>query len=240
MANEDLPQLQREDYPNIQFWYRRDWTQATGDRITNLDEASSTPDVRRGKARSANGINVTMLYIEHEDGTIIDGFRAADIRRHARSIWVHLASNGMLFVSWGDADCTSLRLYFSEMKSRFPELRYCDLDWKADMIATDNYPAWKTHWTKKHARSNNAIANESSDETGLKRYGTEDIVTSDSKRPRTTTGKALPSIQPAIIGGTSSDPPPIINIIPGTPHKPSQLPVSYTIRRYYDAHFEAC
>ena len=109
--------------------------------MANLDEVSSMPNMQQGKTCSANGINVTMLYIEHEDGIIIDGFRAADIHCHARSIWIHLASNGLLFVSWGDADCTSLRLYFSEMKSRFPKLQYCNLDWKADMIATDNYPA---------------------------------------------------------------------------------------------------
>ena len=90
--------------------------------MANLDEVSSTPNMQQGKTRSANRINVTMLYIKHEDGTIINGFRAADIRHYARSIWVHLASNGLLFVFWGDADCTSLRLYFSEMKSHFPKL----------------------------------------------------------------------------------------------------------------------
>ena len=90
--------------------------------MANLDEVSSTPNMQWGKTHSANGINVTMLYIEHEDGTIIDGFRVADIHRHAWSIWVHLVSNGLLFISWGDADCTSLRLYFLEMKSHFPKL----------------------------------------------------------------------------------------------------------------------
>ena len=208
--------------------------------MANLDEVSSTPNMQWGKTHSANGINVTMLYIEHEDGTIINGFKAADICCHAQSIWVHLVSNGLLFVSWGDADCTSLRLYFSEMKSRFPKHQYCNLDWKADMIATDNYPAWKAHWTKKHGRSNNAVANESSDEPKLKCYSTEDIVTSDSKWVRTTTAEVSLSIQPATIRGTSSDPSPIINIISGTPHKPSQLLVSYTIPRCYNAHFEAC
>ena len=108
------------------------------------------------------------------------------------------------------------------------------------MIATDNYPAWKAHWTKKHGRSNNAVANESSDEPGLKHYITEDIVTSNSKQAHTTTPEVSLSIQPATIGGTSLDLSPIINIISGTPHKPSQLLVSYTIPRCYNAHFEAC
>ena len=32
------------------------------------------------------------------------------------------------------------------MGSRFPELRLCDLEWKIDQIATDNYPSWYTNW----------------------------------------------------------------------------------------------
>jgi hypothetical protein len=28
------------------------------------------------------------------------------------------------------------------MGNRFPELTYCDFDWKAEQVATDNYPSW--------------------------------------------------------------------------------------------------
>ena len=32
-----------------------------------------------------------MKYIKHEDGTVIDGFRAAEICHYARSLWVQMA-----------------------------------------------------------------------------------------------------------------------------------------------------
>jgi len=35
------------------------------------------------------------------------------------------------------------------MNSRFPELRFCELDWKSEQVATDNYPSWYTTWAFK-------------------------------------------------------------------------------------------
>lgn len=31
------------------------------------------------------------------------------------------------------------------MRQHFPELRLCENDWKADQIASDNYPSWRAH-----------------------------------------------------------------------------------------------
>lgn len=44
-------------------------------------EPSLSPGPARthGKHRSSQGINVTMKYIELEDGMVVDGFRAAEI-----------------------------------------------------------------------------------------------------------------------------------------------------------------
>lgn len=83
-----------------------------------------------------------MRYIENEDGTVIDGFRAGEIRKFARSIWIHLANSGKAPRTWGKADIKSAQHYHQEMIRRFPELRLCAFDWKADQIATDNYPNW--------------------------------------------------------------------------------------------------
>ncbi len=41
---------------------------------------------KRGKGRASQGQNVKMRYIQHENGEVIDGWRATDIRRYARSI----------------------------------------------------------------------------------------------------------------------------------------------------------
>ncbi len=43
------------------------------------------------------------------------GFRAAEIRRFARSLWVQMALNNKLPKVWGDADAASLATYNESM-----------------------------------------------------------------------------------------------------------------------------
>jgi hypothetical protein len=158
--------LRREDYPNVRFWTRQDWNSNTQVQALEVDEdgevfpevdeeddgskePSPGPAHARGRHRSSQGINVTMKYIELEDGTVVDGFRAAEIRRYARSLWVQMALDEKLPATWSDADATSLATYNESMAQRFAELRLCATDWKANLVATDNYPSWRHNWLKK-------------------------------------------------------------------------------------------
>lgn len=128
------PTLRQEDYPHIRFWTRQDWNAAAQEQIlevNSLEEGEVFPDLdeeddgskepspgpacARGKHRSSQGINVTMKYIELEDGTVVDGFRAAEIRRYARSLWVQMALDGKLPRTWSDVDATSLATYNKSM-----------------------------------------------------------------------------------------------------------------------------
>lgn len=160
--------LRQEDYPNVQFWTRQDWNSASQAQLLEIDEEgevfpepdeeeegskqplpSPGPACARGKRRAAQGINVTMKYVELEDGTTIDGFRAAEIRRYARSLWVQMALDNKLPATWSDADAASLTYYSESMAHRFAELQLCASDWKANLVATDNYPSWRHNWLKK-------------------------------------------------------------------------------------------
>ena len=135
----------REDYPDVRFGTRRDWI----DRPSQENDAMVLDSgLRRGKTRASQGINVTMLYVENENGIAIDGHRAAEIRRYARLIWVHMSNNGELPTSWGKASVKLSQAYCREMRQRFSELALCELDWKADQIATDNYPSWYKNWSE--------------------------------------------------------------------------------------------
>lgn len=169
--------LQPEDYVSIDYWYKHQWVSSSGNRVMDisakvenenenededieahaegeeLGSVSPAPEVRRGQGRSRAGINVTMRYIQDKDGKIIDGHRAREIRIHARAIFVGFAMQGKHFTSWGDADAASRRCFYNEMVLRFEELQYCDLDWKAEQIATDTFPGWKTTWLKKQKKA---------------------------------------------------------------------------------------
>ncbi|KJA13935.1 hypothetical protein HYPSUDRAFT_209121 [Hypholoma sublateritium FD-334 SS-4] len=232
------PALRREDYPRVRFWTRQDWNAASQEQILELeqpDESEAFPELdieegdepkepspagracARGKHRSAQGINVAMKYIENEEGTVIDGYRGAEIRRYARSLWVQMALDDKLPKAWGNADATSLSTYNDSMAQRFPELRLCASDWKANMVAIDNYPSWRHNWLKKqnkdstskrpihdHSESGGSSAKKS--RTGLE-IGNELLAPIP---PLTQEGQSAP---------LDTIPVPTINLIPGTPFK---------------------
>ncbi|KJA14839.1 hypothetical protein HYPSUDRAFT_208399 [Hypholoma sublateritium FD-334 SS-4] len=170
----------------------------------------------RGKRRAAQGINVTMKYVELEDGTIIDGFRAAEIRRYARSLWVQMALDDKLPATWSDADAASLTYYSESMAQRFMEMRLCASDWKANLVATDNYPSWRHNWLKKKNKESKRPS-----ETH-----TEDNSVPMKKLKVLSNDEDAPLSLPKPIG--SSDvvaPLPLIHIIPGTPLQRQQIPI---------------
>jgi hypothetical protein len=141
----ELTPLQQSDYPHVNFWFKRDWLNS-GKR--NLPVGDGTLSLR-GKARVGQALNVMMRYVENENGKVVDGSRAAAMRAIARSIWVDFAQKHSEPLTWGQADANLKGTYFHKMNSLFSELRLCDAHWKADQIATDNYPSWHANWQAK-------------------------------------------------------------------------------------------
>lgn len=91
-----------------------------------------------------------MRYIQHESGEVIDGWRASEIRRYARSIFVGFALEGKIFQSWVEGvDAASRTSYYREMVARFQELGLCELDWKCEQIASEIYSQWRSNWVNK-------------------------------------------------------------------------------------------
>lgn len=117
------------------------------DQVTDITFPSGTQS--RGRARASQNVNVAMRYVEMNDGNPIDGDRASEIRKFARAIWVSFGKRGRAPAKWGQADVETRKEYCQEMNSRFPELRFCDLDWKSEQVATDNYPSWYTTWASR-------------------------------------------------------------------------------------------
>ena len=109
------------------------------------DDGSTVPAPKsrsRGKGYQPQGVNVSMHYVQREDGTVIDSHVAKTICQHARSIFIVFTQQGQLFTVWGDIDANCHSFYYNEMATCFEELGFCDYDWKADQIAMDVYPSW--------------------------------------------------------------------------------------------------
>jgi hypothetical protein len=150
---ERKPYLQ-SDYPLIKYWTRQQWK----DNEYNNKDASDILEIKdktRGGTRSAKGENVMMLYIEHIDGTPIDGNMASQIWEHARMIWKDLYQRGKAPEKWTDASRDVREEYLREMEEKWEVLRYCDNHWKASKLATTLYSVWYNQYHKKAIKGQN-------------------------------------------------------------------------------------
>jgi hypothetical protein len=95
------PPPSRSDYPHIKFWLKREWKEYK----TAQEDSSQFGNARgsQGGTRSTKGKNVMMLYIEHEDGTPVDGTMASNIRDLARALWRDIYQSGHAPDTWGSA-----------------------------------------------------------------------------------------------------------------------------------------
>lgn len=186
------------DYPKVQFWDRRAWDTHMKNKKDTTSINQSAP--QRGGARKSQNINVTMQYAEDADGVPVDGDRAGAMRRHARAIWDHFATKGIPVKTWTKTDSLNQQYYYTDMCRQFPELRLCDLNWKADKIAVDTYSSW---YSNRRPATSFTIKNEadSADKHSLvKRAGTPSLHASQSKKLKkadpSTTAITQPSISP--------------------------------------------
>ena len=73
--------LNHTDYPNVRFWFRRDW-------LNRKKEISVITKVilmtEPNKDRVPSGLNVTLCYVEGVDGVVVDGYCASEMRKFAR------------------------------------------------------------------------------------------------------------------------------------------------------------
>ncbi len=118
------PQLEQDDFPQIKFWFRRDWS-TRGDNDLELK-----------------------IFVETEDGNIVSETRMDDIRKYARNLWEIFLDEGTAPPRWGEAKPHISQRFRRLMCAQFPELRFCDNNWKVDHIATLHYPSWYRYWVK--------------------------------------------------------------------------------------------
>ncbi|KAG2045515.1 hypothetical protein BDR06DRAFT_978156, partial [Suillus hirtellus] len=68
------------------------------------------------------------------------------IHTTSRRVFVDIWNINEAPKSWGAASGSASKLYYQKMVTFFPELGYCDSNWKCDAIATASYISWcKNH-----------------------------------------------------------------------------------------------
>ena len=121
--------LKKEDYPDVEFWDATSWNDSKVDK----DIFTTSP---RHKKKG------TFWFLEDANGAPLSEERCNAVTKRARQIFAHLNASGAGATKWGEMGNVSQDYYRNEKYSLFPELRLCELDWKANRLATETYSSW--------------------------------------------------------------------------------------------------
>jgi hypothetical protein len=171
----------QKDFPDLRFWFKRDYTKVANtkklnDGITGLNQGARP----RGRVRLVSeNENVMNDFIELEDGTIVDGTTAENIRARFRDIFAEQKKTvermqETMPESWGQASVTFKKFLIKEVYEQFPYMRWCDNDWKVHFLATRVYSNWLKAQRLKETRMR------------IKVEKKEDILVDVDPRPATT------------------------------------------------------
>ncbi|GLB40826.1 hypothetical protein LshimejAT787_0900410 [Lyophyllum shimeji] len=167
-----VPALKQTDYPNIKYWTKKKYTAAKKNKksSTGFDQADDQE-------------NTMTWYVETEEGEPVDGATVTSMRSLARTLYASLASRGMEPSHWSEATLEAHNYFEHHMCREFPQLSYGANNWKAHMIATDNYSSW---YGKRHPGRSTKVKNEPTATTNrpLKRSAPSSPHALDSKREK--------------------------------------------------------
>ena len=138
-SHELLTQLDRRNYPGVQYWRKSEWSGRK--TITSTTVVNISVGIK-GKKRRAAGVNVNNLFVEDENGVPVDGYRITAISNRLREIWRECHDKGIAPQTWGKGTATFKDFVRIQIYTHAAELRFCEDHWKLDMIATTNYPGW--------------------------------------------------------------------------------------------------
>jgi hypothetical protein len=134
----------RENHRQINYWTQRDWL-------------SYKSGVQKSQVTPAEDQVGTFDFIESEDGVPVSSERVTAIRRTSRELFASIQliwekHGRSVPETWGRMTHSNKDFYRQKMKEEYPELGFCEGDWKCEHLATQIYPGWhRNHATSKSA-----------------------------------------------------------------------------------------
>lgn len=117
IANED-------DHDSVRFWKKSEWR--------NFEESE----------RKRNRNTVKFSFICDEFGESVASSRIDEIGDAAKLAWNELHHFRLAPTTWAKKIDRANEYFSNTMRTKFPELRLCQGDWKLQEFATERYPAW--------------------------------------------------------------------------------------------------
>jgi hypothetical protein len=128
-----LPNI-RENFAHISFWTQKEWT------------SYKSKQQNDGVLAGDQGVK-PFDFIESEDGIPVSGERIKAITRGCRELFQSIRvmweqAGRKAPETWGKMTHGNKELYRQKIKALYPELAFCEGDWKCEALATNLYPGW--------------------------------------------------------------------------------------------------
>lgn len=189
-------------FPKIKFWSRDDFLKSNKKQKQDdvLDSSKGKP--QRGNARLKEGENVACLYVEEEDGSVVDGHTAEAIRKHLQLIFKELGL-ARLPETWGKAGIVDRTYVLNELYKKYPCLALCYDDWKGDFLVGRGLSSFRSTEKRRSTRTDTVVKTEvklqdqddlspADEKVGMKRKAsTPEPDAVDPKKPRLSEGNPL-------------------------------------------------
>ena len=146
----------QDDFPAIKFWRQRDYTQYLNSKKKSrgIIDPNNAQYQRGGTRLAASNENVATDYIELEDGQVVEGDKAANIRKRVRDIFKEMRSSAKMDLpkTWSEAGITERNFFLQELYKDYPYIAFCDDDWKGIFLASRTLSAFHNSLRRKDGK----------------------------------------------------------------------------------------
>ncbi|KAF8964884.1 hypothetical protein BDZ97DRAFT_2058235 [Flammula alnicola] len=124
------PVEEEEDYPDVRFWNKDEWNQY------------------KERERNRNRKVSPLAFLCNESGKLASEDRIDEMTESAKLAWNELYYWRLDPATWMKKIGQAFEYFSNTMKTKYPEFRYCQGDWKLHAFATIRYPDWNRYYRK--------------------------------------------------------------------------------------------
>lgn len=179
--------LVAENYPAVPYWFEHDYNRR------NLPIGPRGITLTLTEANKAD--QKTCAFVTNQDGTPIPDYRVAQIRFACRSAMSKFEPNPPETFTKLAHNVDLIATFYETIYSQCPELRLCDNNWKAKVIASNLYSDWHRYFLR---RTSGALVK------GTRKRTNGDHVSTTSKKQKTGSRSGLEASVPAQSSSTST------------------------------------
>jgi hypothetical protein len=133
-----------ENYPTINFWYKKQ----RGKEITRRRLTQQTSNSGSSRCTSQDE-NSTFWFLQNVDGTVVDRDIVTSMHKTARLVWTCMSDEHRpMGLPWKSVHTKHCLEFWLRLEHMYPFLHLCANHYKADAVATEDY----THWYNAHGR----------------------------------------------------------------------------------------